>query len=147
MKRVILLSFCTSVLAVAGLMDFQTIDEAKKAYQDEKYQKSAALLKGLKKDAPEIDYDMGNAYYKAKRYDQALESYGKAKGVDDAQRLHNIGNSYFQQKKLDEAIKAYEEALKVREDKETRFNLELAKKQKEQQQKEQKKKDQDKRRF
>ena len=143
MKRLIILTLCSSVLAVAGLLDFKTIEEANKAYQDEKYQKSAALWKGLKKKTPQRDYDMGNAYYKAKQYDKALDAYGKAKGVDEAQRLHNVGNSYFQQKKLDEAIKSYEEALKIQEDEETRFNLDLAKKQKEEQKKqEQKKKDQ-----
>ena len=93
MKRLIVLALCSSALAVAGLMDFKTIDEANKAYKDEKYQKSATLWKELKSETVERDYDIGNAYYKAKQYDKALESYEKAKGVDEAQRLHIVGNS------------------------------------------------------
>jgi hypothetical protein len=36
------LALCT--LSEAGLMDFMTIDQAKKAYEQKKYQDSSALL-------------------------------------------------------------------------------------------------------
>jgi Ca-activated chloride channel family protein len=120
---VIVYSLVTS--SVAGLTDFKTIKEAKEAYESKEYTKSAALLNDLDAQSPQKEYDIGNAYYKSKNYDAAIEAYEKAKGVDKATRLHNIGNSHFQKKELDKAIKSYEEALKLKEDKDTRFNLEL----------------------
>ncbi len=54
----------------------------------------------------------------------------EAEGIDEATRLHNIGNSQFQKKEWDKAIETYEKALELKEDEDTRFNLELAKKQK-----------------
>jgi len=136
----------------AGLTDFKTIEAAKEAYEAKAYTKSAALLNALESKTPQKEYDIGNAYYKSKNYDAAIKSYRQADGVDKAMRLHNIGNAYFQKKDLESAIKSYEEALQIREDEETRFNLELAKKMKkeqekkkqEQKKKEQKKKEQDK---
>ena len=114
----------------AGITDFKTIKEAETAYEAKAYTKSAALLNSLEGKSAELEYDIGNANYKSKNYDAAIKSYQKAKGVDKATRLHNVGNSYFQKKDLEKAIKSYEEALKIREDKDTRFNLELAKKKK-----------------
>ena len=126
----------------AGLTDFKMIAEAKKAYEAKDFNKSVSFLNKLENDTPQKYYDAGNALYKDKKYKQAIEAYEKSKGVDEATRLHNLGNSYFQTKKLDKAIESYEKALKLKEDAQTKFNLELAKKQKKKN--EQKKKKQDK---
>jgi len=132
-KHILFIFFSITVCNLhAGLTDFKTIDAAKEAYEAKEYTKSAALLNSIEQKSSQKEYDMGNAYYKSKNYDEAIKSYRKAEGVDRATRLHNIGNSYFQKKDLDSAIKSYEEALKIKEDKETRFNLELAKKMKKQ---------------
>ncbi|MGC9350959.1 MAG: tetratricopeptide repeat protein, partial [Sulfurovum sp.] len=133
MKRFVsmcLYSFAT--YAVAGLTDFKTIDEAKSAYEAKEYTKSEALFDSLDKRLPQTQYDIGNAQYKSKNYDAAIKSYERAKGIDEGIKQHNIGNSYFQKKAWDKAIEAYEKALKVREDMDTRFNLDLAKKMKQQ---------------
>jgi len=124
----------------ANLLDFKTIDQANEAYEKGHFQKSAILFGELKKDDPSIFYDRANALYKAKAYDEALKYYEKAKGVDESTRLHNIGNSYFQKQKLKLAIESYEKALKIREDSDTRHNLELAKRKQEEKKKNKKKK-------
>jgi Ca-activated chloride channel family protein len=115
---------------VAGLMDFATISEAQEAYKQRDYNKSVHLLESLKKDSPSYYYDLGNSYYKAKNYSKAIEAYKRAKGegVDEHSRLHNLGNSYFKSKKLKEAVVAYETALKIKDDAQTKYNLELTKK-------------------
>ena len=95
----------------AGITDFKVIDEAKNAYEAKQYTQSEALLNSIDSKSAEKTYAIGNAQYKSKNYDAAIKSYKKAKGVDDATRLHNIGNSYFQKKDLEKAIKSYEEAL------------------------------------
>ena len=107
----------------AGLTDFKTIEEAKQAYEAQEYGKSAALLKDLEAQSPQKQYDIGNALYKDKKYDEAIEAYDKAEGIDEATRQHNIGNSQFQKKEWDKAIEAYEKALELKEDEDTRFNL------------------------
>ena len=132
----------------AGLLDnlfpFQTIEKANNAYRLREYNKSIKLFDSLKKDDPSVDYNQANAEYKVGKYDSALLSYHKAKGVDEATRQHNIGNIYFKKKDWDMAIKHYEFSLAVREDKDTRFNLELAKRKKEEKNKDKKKEDEDK---
>ena len=146
MKKTILILFTIHyslfTSATAGLTDFKTIEEANQAYEAKAYGKSAALLNSLDAKSPQKSYDIGNAYYKAKKYDEAIKAYENAKGVDEATRLHNIGNTHFQKKELDKAIESYEEALKLKEDEETKFNLELAKKQKQKQEEEKKKQEQ-----
>lgn len=116
-----------SIVLNASLTDFKTIQDAKEAYEAKEYTASAALLKSLEAKSPEKSYNIGNAYYKAKRYDEAIKAYEQAQGVDEAARLHNIANSYFQKNELKKAIDTYEDALKIKEDEATRFNLELAK--------------------
>ena len=145
-KGFILFTLCTSLFTFlqAGLTDFKTIDAAHKAYEAKEYTKATALYKSLEKEVGEKAYDMGNAYYKSKNYDAAIKAYKKADGVDKATRLHNVGNSYFQKKDLDSAIKSYEESLSLKEDKETRFNLELAEKMKKEQEKQKKKENKEK---
>lgn len=137
MKKIIKVFFVLNmgcfVFLSAGLTDFKTIQEAKEAYEAKEYGKSAVLLNSLDTKSPQKIYNTGNAYYKAKKYDEAIKAYEQAQGIDEAARLHNIGNSYFQKNNLDKAIDSYEKVLKIKEDKDTRFNLELAKEKRKQQ--------------
>ena len=119
----------------ADIFDFQTIEKANRAYQNGDFKNSAKLFGSLKKEKSIVAYNKANALYKARDYDEALKEYAHAKGVDEAQRLHNVGNCYFQKQDLDRAIEAYEKALKIREDADTRYNLELAKKKKKEKEK------------
>jgi Ca-activated chloride channel family protein len=128
------------LLLSADILPFQTIEKANKAYEKGDYSKSAKLFRSLDKDDPTVAYDEANAHYKAEAYDKALESYKKSKGIDEATRQYNMGNAYFKKDNLDLAIKSYKESLKIRDDEDTRYNLELAKRKKEQKKKEQKKK-------
>jgi len=149
MKKVLMLfivHYASFTLLHAGLTDFKTIKEANQAYEVKEYGKSAALLNTLETKSPQKQYDIGNALYKDKKYDEAIKAYEKAEGIDEAARLHNIGNTHFQKKDLGKAIESYEKALTLKEDEDTKFNLELAKKQKKQQeeQKKQEQKDKDK---
>ena len=144
MMRVLLLLLTVDSFLLADSFDFQTIEKAKRAYESGEFKRSAELFSTLDKDDPSVAYDRANALYKAGAYDEALLSYEKAKGVDEVQRLHNMGNSYFKKNDLDKAIELYEKALKLKSDKDTKYNLELAKKRKEEEKKKQDKKNQDK---
>ena len=130
--------------AKAGVFDFMDLNEAKKAYEAGDYEKSA---KNYERYANESDnaqsyYNTANSYYKQKKYDKALEYYKKAKFEDDNQKadnLANMGNAYVKNAKKDSLQKAkesYEKSLEIKEDKNTRENLEAVLKELENKEKE-----------
>ncbi len=123
-----------------GLLDFKTIENAKTAYAEGNYTKAASLYESLDDKNDDVLFNLGDAYYKAKRYEDAIKTYqGVQKPELKAKALHNIGNAYANSKKIDEAIASYEEALKLGNDEDTKYNLELLKKEKKEQQKKQNK--------
>ena len=95
-------------------------------------------------------YNLGNAYFKNRKTNEALARYEQAQKVAETKSgkhmaFHNMGNSFMQQKKYDNAIEAYKNALRNNpKDNESRYNLALAKKMKEEKDKEdEKNKDKD----
>ncbi|AZA77436.1 tetratricopeptide repeat protein [Chryseobacterium sp. G0186] len=87
-------------------------------------------------------YNMGNALYKSKKYEEAKSEFEKAEQLsqtlpDKAAALHNLGNTYMQMKQPEKAADYYKKALKQNPYSEaTRKNYEIAKlkeKEKEQQ--------------
>ena len=122
--------------AKAGLLDFVDLDDAKKAYSSQNYEKSAKYFDeyAKKTNKSAAYYNAGNALYKQKKYKEALKQYEKAHFRDttkEAAMLANSGNAYARlgsQKDLEAAVKAYEKSLKLHEDKAVRENLEAVKK-------------------
>ena len=119
--------------AKAGILDFIDIKEAKEAYAKQHYKEAAKRFEEYAKNSqkPHAYYDAGDAYYKAGEFQKAVALYKKVKTQDatlKAHTLHNTGNAYAKMHKYKKAIEAYEDALKLKEDKETRENLEAVKK-------------------
>ncbi len=94
--------------------------------------------KGIEK-APKnytAHFNLGDAYYKQKKYDDAIKSYQQAlteskTNVEKANVYHNIGNALLKDKKIDKSIDAYKQALKLNpDDPSTKYNLSYALKQK-----------------
>jgi len=127
-KKIVVLALSSAILH-AGIFDFQTIDEAKKAFAKGNYALSSKLFGEVGSSDKRKFYNQANAYYKAGEYDKAIESYAKAKGMNEEfNRLYNIGNSYFKKNDMPLAIKHYEDALKINpNDKDAQKNLALAK--------------------
>lgn len=98
----------------------------------------------------EAAFNMADALYKQKKYDEALQQFSAlAKQEINKQRLgeiyHNIGNTLLAMEKTDESIEAYKESLRNRPDSEqTKYNLEFARNKQQQEQQNQDNKDQDK---
>ena len=114
----------------AASFDFQTIDEANKAYKAKNYQKAAKEYSKIDK-SPQSTYNLANSLYKEGKYKKAITEYKNIKTEDkdlNYQNLHNLGNAYVKNKNLEEAKKAYENALKIKNDKQTRENLDLVNK-------------------
>ncbi len=147
-KIAFLLPFVLSLHLHAAMMDFQIIKQAKEAYAKGDYEEAAKVFEKIasQKRTPQSYYDLGNALYKAKKYKAAIKAYNKVQTQNkelEFRKLHNLGNSYFQLKNYKKAIQMYEKALQLKKDKDTKFNLELAKKMlKKQQQKRQNKEQQ-----
>jgi tetratricopeptide (TPR) repeat protein len=89
-------------------------------------------------------YNLGNALYKSKKYEEAKAEFDKAQKLsqtlpDKTAALHNLGNTYMQMNQPEKAADYYKQALKQNPYNEaTRKNYEIAKlkeKEKQQQQK------------
>lgn len=121
----------------SGILDFWTIHKAEESYGEKAYSQSSEYFSRLAeiKKSDALNYDLANSLYQEKKYDKALALYQNIATKDallEQKRLHNLGNTLAQMNKKNDAIKVYEEALKIKEDADTRYNLELLKKQKEQ---------------
>ena len=137
MKKILILLNLFTLLLSASMLDFLDLKRAKEAYQQGNYKE--AVKDWAKVDSDEAKFNKGDALYRAKRYREAIDTFKSIKDEKlQFKKLHNLGNSYANIGKIDEAIKSYEEALKIKEDKDTRYNLELLKKKKREQQKKKK---------
>jgi tetratricopeptide (TPR) repeat protein len=90
--------------------------------------------KGLDK-APDnfiTNFNLGDAYYQQKRYEEALKSYQSALAQtksdnEKAKVYHNIGNSLLKSNQIKESIEAYKNSLKLNpDDEDTKYNLSYA---------------------
>ena len=101
-----------------------------------------AYRKALEKDSrnPQAAYNLGNAMMMQRKDSTALSQLTQAARLETnplrrAQAYHNIGVIAQQNRQYAEAIEAYKEALRNNPtDDETRYNLELCKRQQQQQQ-------------
>jgi tetratricopeptide (TPR) repeat protein len=72
----------------------------------------------IKNNMPEATFNLGDAVYEQKRYDDAQKQFQlSAKTNPDpsvkAKAYHNLGNTFLQQKKWEDAIGAYKNSLKL----------------------------------
>jgi len=136
LSTLLLITIFAGTDSKAGVLDFMELEKAEKSYQNGDYKSSAKEYENYAKSRNNSEgfYNAGNSYYKDGDYDKALNSYKSAIFKDDEQKAKNyanIGNSYVKQGKkggLEKAIKAYEKSLKLKDDKDTRENLEAVKK-------------------
>jgi thioredoxin-like negative regulator of GroEL len=98
--------------------------QAAKAYAEGDYDKALRKYAEAQLDHPEsqaLAYDIGNAQYRKKKYDDAIAAYKKALHGDDAglasAAYYNLGNSHFRkgefaiQSGKQEGIEDYREAM------------------------------------
>jgi len=106
-----------------------------KQYAKDNYSEAEADYKKAldkKNNMPEAVFNLGDAVYKQKRYDDAVKQFQlSAQNNPDpkvkAQAYHNLGNTYLEQKKWEDAQKAYRESLKINpNDQDTKYNLAYA---------------------
>lgn len=129
-----------AVYSYGGILDFNYLNNAKTAYKKGDFKSASENYSKVNSD--EAKYDLANSFYKQKKYQKALDIYKSISNKDlEFKKLYNMGNAQAHLGKIDDAIKSYKSALKLKDDKDAKFNLDLLKKQKK---KDEKKKKQDK---
>jgi len=143
MKRsfafLLFISYCLS--SVAQLNQLSTNAEKKETrngnhqfdkgvYTDAEASYKKALDK--KNNMPEATFNLGDAVYEQKRYDEAAKQFQLSAQTNTdktikAKAYHNLGNTFLEQQKWEEASKAYKESLKNNpKDADTKYNLAYA---------------------
>ncbi len=117
-------------------------------YTDAEVEYKKALAKNPK--SKEAAVDLGSAYYKQQRFDEALRQYANAGEAmkspqEQSTAYYDAGNSLFKMEKYREAIGAYKQALKINpKDDDARYNLAMSLEKLKQQQNQQNKQQQQK---
>jgi len=117
-------------------------------YEDSEVEYRKALDKKI--NSYEASFNLGDALYKQKKYDEALKQFESlAVSETDQKKLgdlyHNMGNTLLMNRKIDESIEAYKQSLRhFPNSKETKYNLEYARRMKQKEEEEKKKQDQNK---
>ena len=124
----------------------QQFDQKKYSDAEVNYRKTITAGKNVK----EGSYNLGNAYFKQGKYEEAVKQYegvGALKSLsqeDVSKTYHNLGNAFMKEEKYPESIQAYKNALKANpKDNDTRYNLAYAQSRLQQQQQQQNKDNKD----
>ena len=127
---IVLLMVPISLLAQPGRKD---VNEGNKLFAQQKYDEAYNKYRNASIDDPNnplIHYNLANALYKKKKYEDALKDYEKSLSAEDIQvqekSYYNMGNTFYRMGKLLEAIAAYKQALKLNpDDEDAKYNLEF----------------------
>ncbi|MCT4602266.1 MAG: tetratricopeptide repeat protein [Marinifilum sp.] len=156
MKKVLLIFIsliCLLSMEAVAQKERKFIRSGNELFEGEKFENSEVeYRKALDKkiNSYEAGFNLGDALYKQKKYDEALKQFQTlAVNEKDPEKLghlfHNMGNTLLESKKIDESIEAYKQSLRYNPNsQETKYNLEYARQMKKKQEEEQKKQDQNK---
>jgi len=132
MKNILIL-ICFISFVNASISDDINLYKAQESYTKKDLLQSEKYYKNIDNMSDTVKYNLANVLYKQKKYDEAISYYSEIASKDLLyKKHHNLGNAYAKLNKLDTAIKNYEKALKIQNDSDTKFNLDLLKKKKEQ---------------
>jgi tetratricopeptide (TPR) repeat protein len=123
-----------SAAAHAQDVDKSLLNKGLQAYANADYELSAEAFAAALNRAPDhplLNFNYGAALYKQGDIAGAQKAFEAALAADDPtlkrDAYYNLGNALFLAEKYQEAIEAYKEALKLSpEDRESKYNLELA---------------------
>lgn len=152
-KRGVVYFILQGIILISSFNSFAQGDERKliregnKLYKEKKYSDAEVKYKKaleLNKNSVPGNYNLGDAYYKQQKFDEASQQYQSLFSNKDlsedqkAKAFHNLGNSMLEAKKYPESIEAFKNSLKLKpKDNDTRYNLAYAQSMLQQQQKQQ----------
>lgn len=127
------------VLSILGIIfilfykypEFSSVLKAKESYNLGDYKTAAKIYKSL--NLPKAKYNEGVSNYKGGNFSQALQNFKDVKDDNlSFERLYNLGNTYANLHDFNKSILSFKKALEIKDDNDTRFNLELVEKIKDQ---------------
>lgn len=125
------------LLAAAGVSaqsmpERSLVRKGTRQYNKGNYEQSAGRYEQALQAAPgqfEAIYNLGNALYKAERFDRAEQTMQQAAAdslradTERAEAFYNLGNAQFKQQKYQEALESYKQSLRLNPaDMETKYN-------------------------
>ncbi len=125
------------LLAAAGaqaqrMPERSLVRKGTRQYNKGEYETAIQRYEEALKAAPgqfEATYDLGNALYKAERFDRAEQTMQQAAAdtlrndMERAEAFYNLGNAQFKQKKYKEALESYKRSLRLNPaDMEAKYN-------------------------
>ena len=129
---IILFLFAASGVQAQQLPERSLVRKGNRQYNKGNYEQSAGHYEQALQAAPgqfEAIYNLGNALYKAERFDKAEQTMRQAAAdtlrTDDerAQAFYNLGNAQFKQQKYKEALESYKQSLRLNpSDQEAKYN-------------------------
>ena len=140
-KTAVLLLMMGLAMPAFAQQEAPQVRRGNKAYKKEQYDKAAIeYQRGLDKNSNsfEANYNLGNAYFRQEKYQEAQEAYQQAarllnpmaKDHSDKQKqqladaFHNLGNAYYVQQDYGNAVQAYQQSLRNNpKDDNTRYNM------------------------
>ncbi len=135
-RRVGPLAAALLVVSLPAVADAGPMRQGVEAYEAGNYEAALKSFIDAQLDAPEapeILYNLGNAYYKLGQYKPAIENYDAAltgARQDLKEKLHyNLGNAKFKEGDLEGAVESYRAALELNpDDAQARRNLRFVEK-------------------
>ena len=130
------IGFILSILGIVLILffkypEFSTISKTKESFNLKDFKTAAKNYKKL--NLPKAKYNEGVANYKDGNFSQALKNFKDVKDDNlSFERLHNLGNTYANLHDFNKSISSFKKALEIKDDNDTRFNLELVEKIKDQ---------------
>lgn len=122
----------TTAARAQDLPERSEVRKGNRQYNKGNYEKSIERYERALTAAPdqfEATYNLGNALYKAERFDHAEQTMQRAAAdtlrTEDerAEAFYNLGNAQFQQKKYKEALESYKQSLRLNpSDMEAKYN-------------------------
>nr|MBK9651595.1 tetratricopeptide repeat protein [Bacteroidota bacterium] len=149
---ILLLILQINLEAQTNATERKLVREGNKKYIEKQFSDAETIYrKAMQTEhgSPTGTYNLGNALYRQKKYDEAVQQYpstinSKANNESKAKAYHNLGNTYLEQQKYQESVDAYKQALKLNsKDEQTRYNYAYAKSKLVQQQQQQQQQNKD----
>ena len=129
---IILFLFAASGVQAQQLPERSLVRKGNRQYNKGNYEQSAGRYEQALQAAPgqfEAIYNLGNALYKAERFDRAEQTMQQAAAdslradTERAEAFYNLGNAQFKQQKYQEALESYKQSLRLNpSDMEAKYN-------------------------
>lgn len=128
----LLLLFTAAAVQAQRLPERSLVRKGTRQYNKGNYEQAIGRYEEALKAAPgqfEATYDLGNALYKAERFDRAEQTMMQAAAdslrsdTERAEAFYNLGNARFKQQKYKEALESYKQSLRLNpSDQEAKYN-------------------------